>query len=335
MENSSPSPGPVRICTSCGSPVEAGHKFCEICGAKIEELPVCSKCGAQFIAPVKFCELCGTPALAVETYPDGEEESYGPEPEADEPEIYEQDSTGLEFQESDVPEPEPEPAIPEPEFIEPEADYEDPAPAPIISAAKKPKAIAEKIPLPGPEPEPAPVKKPAQFPVNKTLVIGGIVVLLLVIAGVYFVALPMLKGGTTPPVTAAPPTMEVTPPPVPADTVVPEVTVPTTVPTPTLDPHVPLPTDPMPANQVVYFDVQKDQVNKEITILFQRGPGENLISFADVRVTYPDGSVATGMLKPSQGNELVLKGSKGTDRVEVIAHMYSGKSYRVWDRLHT
>jgi hypothetical protein len=341
MENSSPSPGPVRICTSCGSPVEAGHKFCEICGAKMEELPVCRKCGAQFIAPVKFCELCGTPAMAAETFPEVEADLRGPEPEVIEQEIYEQEFTEPEFPESEAPEPDVvKPAVPEPEYIEPEEpepDYEEPAPAPIAPAAKKPKAVAEKILPPGPEPGTAPVKKPATFPVNKTLVLVGIAVLLVVIAGVYFVGLPMLKGGNAgPSVTAVPPTPDVTPPPVPADTVAPEVSLaPTPVPTPTLDPLAPLPTEKMPANQVVYFDVQKDQVNKEITILFQRGPGENLISYADIRVTYPDGTMATGMLKPSQGNELILKGSKGADRVEVIAHMYSGRSYRVWDRLHT
>jgi hypothetical protein len=306
----------------------------------MEELPVCRKCGAQFIAPVKFCELCGTPAMAAETFSDGAVESPVPEPEDADQEIDEPEYAEPEFLEPDVPEPEiAEPDILEPDFIEPEElepDDEEPVPA-RAPAAKKPMAWAEENLPPEPEPKPALVKKPAIFSVNRTLVLAGIAVLLVVIAGVYVVGLPMLSGGNAgPSVTAAPPATDVSPPPVPTDTVTPEETlIPTTVPTPTLDPRAPLPTEKMPANQVVYFDVQKDQVNKEITILFQRGPGENLISYADVRVTYPDGSMETGMLKPSQGNELLLKGSKGADRVEVIAHMYSGRSYRVWDRLHT
>jgi len=273
------------------------------------ELPVCGKCGAQFIAPVKFCELCGTPVAAQETPRPAVAKKPAPEP---------------------VRKPEPEPAP------EPVARKPAPAPAPVSTAPEKPVFDLIKDTLP--EYESTPSKTPVKPPMNKALIIGGIVVLLVIIAAVYFVGLPMIRGGgtgapapqpaailpatmpPTPAATQAPaaPALKVTPPPTPAYSLVPE------------------PTQIMPKSQEVFFDVQKDQVNAKITILFQSGPGINLISTGDVKVTHPDGSVVTGTLKPSQGvTEIVLAGSKGTDRVEVIAKMYNGQSYRVKDELLT
>jgi hypothetical protein len=321
MDNPSSPPGPLRTCPSCGSPVEPGHKFCEICGAKVPDLPVCKKCGAQFIAPVKFCELCGTPVGA-------QEKSRLEEPPA--PEHVPETEPVREPEPARKPEPEPQPEM------EPEPVVRKPAPAPVPAPSKKPAYDLIKDTLP--ETEPAAAKTPAKPPVNKALIIGGIVILLVIIAAAYFVGLPMLKGGG-PGVPAAVPTATsaMTMPPAPATTPAPapqapKVTVP---PTPAYS-LVPEPTQIMPKNQEVFFDVQKDQVNAKITVLFQSGPGINLISAGDVKVTHPDGTIVTGTLKPSQGvTEIVLEGSKGTDRIEVIAKMYNGQSYRVKDQLLT
>jgi hypothetical protein len=306
MDNPSSPAGFLRTCPSCKSPVEAGHKFCEICGEKVPDLPVCRKCGAQFIAPVKFCELCGTPVGAPE-------------------------KTRAEVVEPREPEPEQKPArkpVPEPE---PEPVARKPAPAPVQTPQAKPAYDLIKDTLP--DPEPATAKTPAKTPVNKALIIGGIVILLVIIAAAYFVGLPMLNGGGLGVPAAAPtPTPAMTMPPTPAHTPAPVAK--TTVPPTPANSLIPEPTQIMPKNQEVFFNVEKDQVNAKITFLFQSGPGINLISSADVKVTHPDGKVLTGTLKPSTGNvELILDGSKGTDRVEVIARMYNGKSYRVKDEL--
>jgi hypothetical protein len=312
MENPSSPPGILRTCSACGNPVEPGHKFCEICGAKMEELPVCKNCGARFIAPVKFCEVCGTPVAASEK----------PQAAAIIP-----------------PKPEPEPVY-EPEPMEPETEPE-PVQEPKLPV-KKPVPVQE---LPHIDeltmtPE-IPVileksKAPAKSPLNKTLIIGGIVILLVIIAGIYFVGLPMLKGGSGG-ATAATPALPATMPPVPVTTSPPVATAaPTAVPTTPENSLVPLPTQQMPKNQEVFFDVQKDQVNAMITVLFQRGPGENIISYAEVKVTHPDGSVVTKTIKPSSGTtEITLEGSKGTDRVVVTAYMYNGQNYRIKDELKT
>lgn len=337
MDNPSPSPGLVRVCPSCKSPVEPGNKFCQVCGTKMEELPVCRNCGAQFIAPVKFCELCGTPVAPQEQVHPAEDE---PEVTAPEPE-----------------EPEPDRPLPEPE--EPESVYDDPEqdePEPVHEEGEqKPKRPAPvRTPPPAkpastitPDPlsaafsglsdEPA-RPAPAKRSMNKALIGGAVVVLLILIAAVYFVGMPLLKGGTAPVGAAQPQGLPDTP--APPSTTLPATMPPTTeqtpVPATTANPLVPQETQLIPKNQEVFFDVQKDAVSDDITVLFQRGPGENIISYADVKVTYPDGTTRTGTIKPSLGQtELVLDGSRGTDRVEVIAYMHTGKNYRVKDEMVT
>jgi hypothetical protein len=187
--------------------------------------------------------------------------------------------------------------------------------------------------LPGKEkPGAAPAKPAGKMP----LIIGGIVLLLILAAGAWFVGLPMLKGGLPGAAPAQPP-IATTPEPIPATTLpatMPPLPDPATPLPTTKAPLAPEPTQVMPKNQEVFFNVEKDQVNAKISILFQRGPGENLISAADVKVTYPDGMVKTGTIRPSTGQtELIIPGTKGVDRVEVIARMHSGQMYRVKDEL--
>jgi hypothetical protein len=348
MENPSPSSRKARICPSCRSPVEPGYKFCQVCGRKMDELPACKNCGAQFIAPVKFCEMCGTPVTRAEIFPRVDAGLPAPEPLVpEEPEEIE----------PDIPEPEPhlpqeqeqvEPDIPEHEVMGPdiigmnvpEEDIMEPVPA--SRDMRRSSAPAEYTSLAGPDA--APAKKTVKFPLNMARIAGLIVILLIIIAGAYFVGLPMLKGGkAVSPAPAVPGPQGAEPPvatPMAEPIITPPAAPPATPPTltmPTPDNSLkPQPTQQMPRNQEVYFNVDKDGYTKKITILFQRGGGENLIGSADVTVIHPDGSVLTGTLNPSHGiTEITLDGSKGTDRVVVIANMYSGQSYRINDELKT
>jgi hypothetical protein len=176
-------------------------------------------------------------------------------------------------------------------------------------------------------------KPPAKktFP-TKALIAGAIVVVLIVIAAVFFIGLPALQGGTSSAGAA----------PLPVNTPLPDQTTlpatmptmtPTPVPTPSIDPLLPLPTEVMPKNQEVYFRVEKDQITAKISVLFQNGPGVNVFKSADVKVTHPDGTVATETLVPSKSMEIFLDGSKGNDRIEVIANLYTGRSYRIKDEI--
>jgi hypothetical protein len=72
---------------------------------------------------------------------------------------------------------------------------------------------------------------------------------------------------------------------------------------------------------------------RTIIARFDGGKGLNYATRMDVRVTYPDGTVKTdGITKPKMGDSVEILGSTGTDRVEVIMQMASGKAYKIIDR---
>ncbi len=318
MEDPSLPPGILRTCTSCGSPVGEDQKFCEICGTKTEALPVCRKCGALFIAPVKFCELCGTPVI-----PDAGEQRSD-----DEPKVLVTEPSGLE--EPDNPEPEP-PVVTEPEHLEPDPAESAPARTPLtVNSPPPPSDNALFLPE---EEMPAGSGNPPKKGTgpHKALITGAIVVVLIVIAAVFFIGLPLLQSN--PALAGQAPSPGPVETPLPEQTALP-ATMPPPVPTTTADPFLPQPTEVIPKKQEVFFQVQKDPITAEITVIFAGGPGINSISSGDVRVTREDETVLTGSIKPSKGDtELTLEGSKGSDRVEVIARMYNGQTYRVFDDL--
>ena len=47
------------ICPACGAELAAGSRFCNLCGAKLEEKPVCKGCGAPLSPGSRFCPQCG------------------------------------------------------------------------------------------------------------------------------------------------------------------------------------------------------------------------------------------------------------------------------------
>lgn len=314
MEDPSLPPGILRTCTSCGSPIGTDQKFCEICGTKAEALPVCRKCGALFIAPVRFCELCGTPVI-----PEGSDQDVFDKTTVTETEQSRRDEPGISEPEAQLN------AEPEPEETEP---VQTP---PAAKSPARPSDNALFLPdeaMTGGSEKP-PVKK--TFP-NKALIAGAIVVVLIVIAAILFIGMPALQGSTF--LAGAGPSPVNTP--LPDQTTLP-ATMPTMTPAPVpttqVDPLLPLPTEVMPKNQEVFFRVEKDQVTAKISVLFQNGPGVNVFKSADVKVTHPDGSVETETLVPSKSMEIFLDGSKGNDRIEVIANLYTGRSYRIKDEI--
>jgi len=340
-------PGDVpKTCPSCRSPVEPGFKFCDICGEEIEKTPTCPECGAQFITPVKYCEVCGSPLDPAER-PAGRAEEAAEVPEIPEeiPEIFEDapEEPGEVMETLEEITEEPEEAMETPEEPE-EIPAEEPEP-PLPIPRKKPgpagaaKTVATSPRLPDPEPaEPAPTKAKAKAktPVNTRLIAGGIIVLLIIIAGIWFAGLPLLKGAGARPLPAQ---AETTPlgTPTPEPTLL-QTTVPTTlsapVPTATVNPLATIPIQVLPKGQEIFFQVQKDPVTSRITVIFAGGPGINAINTADVRVTHADGTVTTGLIQPSQGiTEITLAGTKDADRVEVLANLHNGQSYRVVDEM--
>ena len=163
---------------------------------------------------------------------------------------------------------------------------------------------------------------PAKPRVNRTRIIAGCIVLIMMSAAVYFIGLPMLTDKN-------PQVAEITPTPVPTNvgTITPT---PTKTSTPASRALIPLPTQIIPSNPNFNFYIQKNPVTSKILVIFT---GSGVIS-ADIKVTHPGGSVATGIIQPLKGvNEIILTGSQETDRIEIIAQASDGKSYRVRDEL--
>jgi hypothetical protein len=95
----------------------------------------------------------------------------------------------------------------------------------------------------------------------------------------------------------------------------------------------PGPTQSLPAATPVSFSVEKGGTySTTIITTFDGGKGMSGVSKVDVRVTRPDGTVVTGVLKPMKGETVELEGTRGTDRVEVIVTMNTGNVYTVIDQ---
>jgi len=349
-----------RTCPTCNRPVEPGYKFCETCGTRIPELSTCSKCGTQFIAPVKYCDLCGAPVIPgkvpePDDSPEHPEEENSGTFEDQTSERYEEeipeagtDELQADNEETIVPAEDETPPRHKEEMQEPDTDelleqfgkeYDEDetleslhtpkSQSPLKHEAKKPVAV------PGP-PErgssetvddalflsPSKPGAPAKPRVNRTRIIAGCIVLITMSVAVYFIGLPMLTDKN-------PQVAEITPTPVPTNvgTITPT---PTKTSTPASRALIPLPTQTIPSGQQFHFEVQKNPVTSRISVIFT-GSG---ISSADIKVTHPEGSYASGIILPLKGsNEIILDGSQGTDRVEIIAQVSDGKKYRVYDQL--
>jgi hypothetical protein len=355
-----------HTCPTCNRPVRHGDKFCEVCGTKIPSLSTCSKCGTQFIHPKKFCDLCGAPFI-LEEVPETDEEKI-PEPIMDEMPEPDTDETrepdGEEIQEPDsdeVPEPDEEelPETTEEEtpkqydnkIQEPDTDellkqygeeYDNDATlnsshkvkptSPIQSKAKK----SVTVPAPSRRGSPEAVDDalflldegptPAKPPVNKMMIIGGVIGLITILAVIIFIGLPILTGTSGFNANSNPASAEITP--------LPAIVTLTVKPTTASSALVPQPTETIPTDQKIFFHVRKDPITSKISVIFTGPAGAGSISSADIKVTHADGSVTMGVILPLKGvSEITLAGSKEPDRVEIIAKMSTGETYRVFDDL--
>jgi len=367
MQDPIPPPKFTRPCPVCKGPVVVGDKFCETCGVRISPLSTCSRCGTRFIAPEKYCDLCGAP-LILEVEPDDlpehadeirtgsvedhiveRDDEELPEPDTeeepddnDEEKIVPAGITSPPHYKEEIQEPDTE------ELLEKYGKDYDPnetlessrhpkVRSPVKQDAKKQGTGFAQRTRGSPIDDalflsPENQKAPAQSRVNRDVIIGSFIVLIVIIAAVYFIGVPMLagSGGTgpdNPAVTVITPLPDTTI----ARTISPTVTV---TPTTTSRALIPQPTQTIPSGQKLYFQIQKSPITTKIMVTFAGSAGHNSIKSADVTITHPDGSVSTGILQPLKGiSEIILDGSTGTDRVEIIALMSDGESYRVYDAL--
>ena len=372
MQDPDSPPKVMRTCPSCKRQVEPGFKFCETCGTRIPELLTCSKCGTQFITPLKYCDLCGTRLIPEKVEePAGlpepvEEENTGPvDDQAPEPDEVESAEPGPDAVPEDNDEETIEPAEVEShrhytrEIQEPDTDEllelygKDYDPDETLESghtskpksrinpdAKKPGTFFSHLMRESPGTvddalllSPEKPGTPVKLRGNKIRIIGGCIALVVIIAAVYFIGLPMLSGIGGFGDQSNQPSAAIAPPPEPAiaGTLTPT---PAPTPTPASGALVPEPTQTLPTGQKLYFHVQKSPITAKILVTFSGSAGHGSIKSADITVTHPDGSVATGIILPLKGvTEIILDGSKATDRVEIVALMSDGETYRVYDAL--
>jgi hypothetical protein len=291
----------LGTCPKCGSPLTPGIRFCESCGAKVEQPPVCVQCGAPLLPNAKFCETCGKPVVT----------AAPPVPAAPPAPAPEEVLT--------LPAAEPPAAAPAPQdvkkpVLKPEPAVEAKAKVPEIKTPEKPKEPVQKTPG----------KAPASR--TRTLVIAGVVGLVIVAALAYFVLLPMLSGpGTTSggnsiPLLGASPVTTAAASAAPAQTA--SVS------------FVPEPTQIPPANLFVTYQADRDPISGLVTVTFTGGAGQHGVSDVSIRLTRSDGQILTQTFKPPQiGSTTTLQGTLMTDRIELIANYYNGEKYRIIDQL--
>ena len=320
MSEQSPDDAGQFTCPSCHNPIMPDSRFCEICGAKIEPSPVCRECGAPLQADAKFCEICGAPVsptkivLKSKTLPVSKEPIVGEVPE--EESVHEPDVV---VRKRTVPRPEPTPDILAPDAV--------PEPSPPVRAG---------------EPDTgAPARQPAvssssgtKGPASKNMmIIAGVFVVAIIVLAVFAVVLPGMSGSPGTKSTGnSNPVVTVTTPA--ASPTTPRVTIVyTTKTTPAGASLVPGPTQTLPANQELFFQVDKDAVSGAVTVTVT-GPSRNVVKDITVRLTRSDGEVTTGYITPNQKvNEVTMPGTRSTDRVEVTVNFYSGASYKVIDKI--
>ena len=110
--------------------------------------------------------------------------------------------------------------------------------------------------------------------------------------------------------------------------------IPTTQP-PTLPPDTfslePGPTDAVPSHKGVEISAKKDSIYATISVEFRGGKGQYLLSALDVTAYLSTGEVIMDSLGLKVGDEVVIRGTTGTDRVIVDASFVDGTTYRVFD----
>ena len=81
----------------------------------------------------------------------------------------------------------------------------------------------------------------------------------------------------------------------------------------------------------VSVNVEKETIYKTITTTFRGGSGQNLVRKVDVLTILSDGSSSENVLDPRTGSTVIVDGTSGIDRVQVVITYLDGKSYKILD----
>lgn len=97
----------------------------------------------------------------------------------------------------------------------------------------------------------------------------------------------------------------------------------------------PLAVETLPTEQAVDIVVYKQRPDATIHLVYNGGMGEIFVQNVMMRVSRSDGQVNEqylndGTRKPRRGDELVMDGTRGTDRVAVFLTS-AGKTFKIYD----
>lgn len=92
----------------------------------------------------------------------------------------------------------------------------------------------------------------------------------------------------------------------------------------------------LPAEQFVDLEISKQRPDSSIHLLYNGGKGEVFVQNILLKVTRSDGKVIEqymndGNRKPRRGDEIVIDGTRGSDRAEVFVTT-AGKTYKIKDQ---
>jgi hypothetical protein len=105
----------------------------------------------------------------------------------------------------------------------------------------------------------------------------------------------------------------------------------TAAPEPTEISLEPGPTQAPPTQKAVTVDVNRDPIDRTITVIFRGGKGQYAVQDIDVRFTLSTGEVIEEKLGSDVNDEVTVVGSTGIDRVEVTVLYNDASSYKILD----
>jgi len=261
-----------------------------------KEPEVCARCKTPLSPNAKFCDACGSPVSVVPP----------PPPELSEPAVH------------------PTPVPPPP----PVEELPPPVAGPVPEEPSPEEPHIQPLPL-IPETPPVPVAAPPAAPSRnmKMLIGAGAVVILLIALVIVF---PVITGSQMPfgnLGSGGAETQGPTPTATPIDYRSGNAPVNTVV-------LAPGPTQTLPGESQLIVEGDKNAITAEVNVLFEGGNAQGTVMDNRVILTRSDGTVIEGKLDFSRMlSEVVLQGTRGTDRLQVIVTLHSGSTFTIVDKL--
>ncbi len=88
----------------------------------------------------------------------------------------------------------------------------------------------------------------------------------------------------------------------------------------------------LPVGQDLAIQVNRDPLNRELTVIFNGGRGQGAVREMEATVIRSDGTTETKPLASRTGSEVVFKGTKGVDTIRVSARLTNGNTYRFFEQ---